>query len=364
MQNNKNKGKYISIVIPTYNEKENIKLLLEKLHVVLSKLNYEIVIIDDNSSDGTAEIAGSLTGTYPVKVIVRKDEKGLASAVVRGITESEGEIIGVMDADLQHPPEILIDMIAAIEKGADVAVASRYVEGGGCKDWGLLRRIESKTATLIASILLPSIRRIKDPMSGYFMVKRNALDGIELKPKGYKILLEILAKGKNLKTVEVPFIFLTRERGSSKLNFRQQIEYLKHVYQLMRSTGELTRFIKYCLVGASGIIVDEGIFWLLTGLAGLFNILAGAISAECAIISNYTLNNFITFADRSSSGARSFLGRMLKFNLVSISGIGIKLAVFWILTSIFGNYDLIFNLCGIAVATLWNYTVNTWWTWK
>jgi dolichol-phosphate mannosyltransferase len=357
-------GKYISIVIPTYNENDNIQPLTEKIHQVLGQLNYEIVIIDDNSNDGTAETANRLSRKYPVRTIVRKNEKGLASAVVRGFSEAEGEIIGVMDADLQHPPEILMDMISTIQKSADVAVASRYIEGGGCKDWGLLRRFESKVATFIANLLLPGTRNVKDPMSGYFMVTRKSVEAIDLKPKGYKILLEILVKAKNLKTVEVPFVFQTRERGSSKLNIRQQIDYLMHIYQLMRTTNELTRFLKYCLVGGSGIIVDEGIFWLLISFTGIFNVLAAAISAEVAIISNYTLNSFFTFADRSSGGIRSFFSRLLKFNLVCVSGIGIKLAVFWILTLIFGDFDLIFNLCGIAVATIWNYTVNTWWTWK
>jgi dolichol-phosphate mannosyltransferase len=356
--------KKLSIVVPTYNEKDNIVPLITRTATALGSLDYEIVVVDDNSKDGTAAAAGSMSPQYPVRVIVRKDEKGLASAVVRGFAEAKGEILGVIDADLQHPPEVLPSMVRAIEEGADAAVGSRYVPGGGCQGWSRLRILESKVATRFAHIMLPSIRKVKDPMSGFFMVTRKSIAGIDLRPSGYKILLEILVKGKIGKTVEVPFVFQVRERGSSKLNTKQQVEYLGHVFALMRYSGELKRIAKYCIVGGSGVIVDMGIFWLLTSFAGLFNVIAAAASAETAIITNYTFNNFYTFADRSKPGVRSFFSRLLKFNLVSLSGIGIKLAVFWALTLIFGSYDLLFNLCGIAVATAWNYTVNTWWTWK
>jgi dolichol-phosphate mannosyltransferase len=354
----------ISIVIPTYNEKDNIEPLLSRVGAVLQPYDYEILIIDDNSSDGTVELALEMASRYPLRVISRKTERGLASAVARGFVESYGEIVGVMDADLQHPPEVLIPMIKAVEKGADVAVASRYIAGGGCQDWSRLRILESKIATLFAHLFLRSARKVKDPMSGYFMVKRQTIDGVDLKPTGYKILLEVLVKGRIKEIAEVPFIFRVRERGSSKLNTRQQVEYLKHVVALMKYSGEFKRIMKYCAVGASGVVVDMGIFWLLTSIAGLFNVMAAALSAETAIITNYTFNNFFTFADRSVPGVSAFFNRLGRFNLVSLSGIGIKLAVFWILTLVFGQYDLVFNLCGIAVATVWNYTVNTWWTWK
>jgi len=374
MQDSKKK---ISIVVPTYNEKDNIEPLVNRIAAALRSFDYEIIIVDDDSKDGTAEAARGLSAEFPVRVIVRKNERGLASAVVKGFTESSGQIIGVIDADLQHPPEVLPSMVDAIEEGADVAVASRYVHGGGCEGWSRLRRAESKVATLIAHILLRSIRQVKDPMSGYFMLRRQSIADVDLKPSGYKILLEILVKGKINKTVEVPFVFRVRERGSSKLNTKQQVEYLKHLGSLMKYTGEFKRILKYCIVGASGVIVDMGIFWLLTAFTGVFEVFAAAISAETAIITNYTFNNFFTFADRSSPGIGPFLRRLFKFNMVSLSGIGIKLAVFWILVLIFGinrlafnigdlavTTGLIFNFCGIAVATVWNYTVNTWWTWK
>lgn len=356
--------KTISIIVPTYNEKDNLTPLVERLHAVLFKLNYEILVIDDNSSDGTAELARELSSKYPIRVTVRKTERGLASAVVHGLCHVSGEIIGVMDADLQHPPETVPSLITAVENGANIAVASRYVRGGECEGWGLIRRVQSKGATLLAHLFLARTRGVKDPMSGFFMLRRQAITEVELKPAGYKILLEILVKASYKSVVEVPYTFKLRSRGTSKLHLSQQMDYLKHLYALMRSTGEFMRFVKYCLVGASGIVVDEGIFWLLTEFGGLLNFLSAALSAEAAIITNFTLNNYFTFADRRLPGLKSSIIRFLKFNLVSLTGIGIKLAVFWALTSIFGSYDLWFNLCGISVAVFWNYLANTWWTWK
>lgn len=356
--------KTVSLIIPTYNERDNIIPLVERIHHALSSYEYRILFIDDDSSDGTAELATGLSQKYPVDVIVRKDKRGLASAVVDGLKHVTGDIVGIMDADLQHPPEILPDLLKEIEDGADIAIASRYVKGGACPGWGLVRRIISKGAISLAHILLPATRQIKDPMSGFFMFTRQAIADADLKPTGYKILLELLMQGKFHNAVEVPYTFKTRSRGESKLNARQQIDYLKHIYSLMRRTGELRRFIKFCLVGGSGVLVNMGLLWLLTEAAGLPYLLSSAISIETAIISNFTLNDFFTFPDRRSPTIRSSLNRLLKFNLVCLGGLAINLGVLWLLTDIFGVYYLISNLVGIAVAVLWNYTINTWWTWR
>lgn len=243
-------------------------------------------------------------------------------------------------------------------------VASRYAKGGACRGWGLIRRIISKGATFLAHLLLPSTRRFSDPMSGFFILKRQVITGADLEPTGYKILLEMINEGQFQKMAEVPYTFGVRGRGQSKLSARQQIEYLKHLFSLMRRAGELTRFVRFCLVGLSGVGVDEGIFWLLHEFAGLFKFLSATISAEAAIISNFTLNDYFTFRDRRLSGAKSFLNRLVKFNVVGLGGMGIKLAVLWLLTAVFGVHDLLFNLCGIVVAILWNYLVNSWWTWR
>ncbi len=354
----------LSIVIPTYKERDNIVPLVTSLHKVLDGYNYEIVIVDDNSQDGTFDLVNTLSQNYPVKIFVRKDKRGLSSAVVDGFSFSSGKVIAVMDGDLQHPPEIIPDLLREIDRGVDLTIASRYVEGGSCENWVMVRSINSKGAIFLAHLLLPKTRRVRDPMSGFFMVRRDVVTNADLNPIGYKILLEILMVGHFDTVTEVPFTFRCRSKGESKLNSRQQIEYLKHLYRLMRRTGELMRFLKYCIVGASGVIVDEGIFWALTGLTSILALAAGAISAEAAIISNFTFNNYFTFSNRRLPGIKPFLARLLKFNMVSLIGIGVKLTVFWLLTTIFGAYDLLFNLCGIAVATAWNYTMNMWWTWK
>jgi len=354
----------ISILVPTYREKDNLEALVSGIHKALYDYNYEIVIVDDNSGDGTCELIHALSKTYPIRIVVRKDKRGLASAVADGFSFTSSGLIVVMDGDMQHPPEVIPSLMKELENGSDIVVASRYVEGGGCENWSTLRNINSKGAILLSHVLLPKSRKVLDPMSGFFALRRSVIEKAQLAPIGYKILLEVLIMGDWERASEVPFLFKCRTRGKSKLNIGQQIEYLKHLYRLMKRSGELSRFLKYCIVGGSGVIVDEGIFWLLTGFAGTAALAAGAISAEAAIISNYTFNNFYTFRDRRSPGINSFFQRLLKFNAVSLGGIALKLLVFWLLTVIFGEYDLLFNLCGIAAATIWNYSVNTRWTWK
>jgi len=357
-------SKAISLVIPTYNERDNIISLVKRIHDALSHYGYEIVFVDDNSGDGTAQLVAALAAEYPLRVIVRKNKRGLASAVVDGLRQATGQIVGVMDADLQHPPEVLTSLLQEMGNGADIAIASRYTEGGACQGWGLARRIISKGAIFLAHLLLPSIRQVSDPMSGFFMFNRQVVANASLEPTGYKILLEILIEGKYRNIAEVPYTFRTRGMGESKLNAGQQIDYLKHIYSLMRRKGELLRFAKFCLVGLSGVLVNMGLLWLLTEFAGLFYLISAAISIETSIISNFVLNNYFTFADRGSPGIKSFLARMLKFNLVSLAGLVVNMGVLWLLTEGFGVYYLLSNLFGIAGATLWNYLVNTWWTWR
>lgn len=369
-------NKTISLIIPTYNERDNIAPLTERIHNALSTRNYEILFIDDDSADGTAELAESLSGKYPVRVIVRKGKKGLASAVVDGISQASGDIITVMDADLQHPPEVLPGLLEAIEKGADIAVGSRYVPGGGCLGWSFIRRMMSKGAIFIAHLMLPATRKVKDPMSGLFAFRRDVVKDAKLNPSGFKILLEILIMGKFKSVTEVPFTFITRERGESKLTTRQQVDYLKHIYSLMRRTGELARFIKFCLVGGSGVIVNYGLYWILTRFAGFTPIndiaasgiasgnLAMAISIETSIITNFFLNNHFTFADRKAKKAGAFLRALFNFNLICIIGGLIQIGIANLFAVTIGINDLIAVLVGIAVATLWNYFLNNWWTWK
>ena len=368
--------KSVSIVIPTYNERDNITPLVQRLSQSLTGYKYDIIFVDDDSKDGTAEAASELKTDYPLDVMVRKGKKGLASAVVDGIAATRGDVIAVMDADLQHPPEVLPELLKAIAGGADIAVASRYVPGGGCQGWGFIRRLISRGAIFISQLFLPLTRKVKDPMSGFFVIDREVTAGVCLDPCGFKILLEILMLGKYQKVAEVPFTFVTRQMGDSKLSARQQIDYLRHVLSLMLRCGELTRFVKFCVVGLSGVGVNYGLYWMLTRFAGfaplddaaaggiLSGNLAMAISIETSIITNFILNNYFTFADRNVRGAKAFIKRLVNFNLICLIGGLIQIGVANLFAVTFGIYDLIAVLAGIAVATLWNFLLNNWWTWR
>ncbi len=369
-------NKTVSLIIPTFNEHDNVMPLVQRLGKALANYDYEIVFIDDNSTDGTAELAETLKDKHPVKVIVRKDKRGLASAIVDGLSYANGDTIGVMDADLQHPPEVVPRLIEAMDRGDDIVVASRYIEGGGCQGWSFRRRLISRGAIFLAHLLLPATRKVNDPMSGFFMFKKDIASSKCLNPSGFKILLEILMVGKFQKVSEVPFTFVTREKGESKLNARQQIDYLKHIFSLMQRTGELLRFIKFILVGLSGVGVNYGLYWILTRFAGFAPLddaatggivsgnLAMAISIEASIITNFLLNNYFTFADRNTGGIKALLGRLINFNLICLIGGLIQIGVANLLAITFGIYDLIAIPIAIIVATLWNYLLNNWWTWR
>ena len=213
----------VSVVVPTYQEKTNIKLLIERIGAVLEGRDYETIVVDDNSPDGTAEVAASLAMSYPVRVIKREGIRGLGSAILEGFRNAKGDIVGVIDADLQHPPELLNTLVNTIENGADIAIASRYVHGGGIENWSLTRRLISKGAITLARPLT----KVKDPMSGCFMLHRETVEGKNFGSKGYKILLEILVKGKFRRIKEVPYTFRDRQSGKSKLNLREYIRYLR-----------------------------------------------------------------------------------------------------------------------------------------
>jgi len=354
----------ISIIVPTYNECDNIEQLIKRVDTSLQGYDCELIVVDDNSTDGTIDIVKKLSSAYPVKLIVRTTERGLATAVIEGIRQAQGNLIGVIDADLQHPPEVLPSIIKAIEDGADIVFASRYVPGGGVPNWGLLRRIISKGAGTLAHIFLPSSRRINDPMSGFFMFRRKCVDINKLKPTGYKIALEVLLTGDFKHPAEVPFIFEERSAGSSKLKWNTQLDYLKHIFSLMRRTGELTMFIKFVIVGLTGTVVNIGLYTLLVHFTGLANYdwLAVLIGIEVSIITNFLLNDTFTFKERRAG--RSFINRLGKFNLMCLTGAAIQWGIFMLLTRVFNVYDILSNFTGIVVAFLWNYFINRNWTWR
>ena len=215
------------MVVPTYNEAGNIQTLLEEIHDSLKAVDYEIIVVDDDSPDGTSKVAEELGGEYPVRVITRRDERGLSSAVLKGISESEGDVVAVMDADLSHSPEYLKTMLDEIGEH-DIVVGSRLVKGGVVELWPFYRKLISEGARVLA---IP-LTHVKDFLSGYFMLKKEVVDGVELNPIGYKILLEILVKGRYGKVKEVPIIFRNRTGGKSKMTLSTHYEYVVHLMRL------------------------------------------------------------------------------------------------------------------------------------
>jgi dolichol-phosphate mannosyltransferase len=219
----------LSIVIPTYNEAPNIRILLQRIDAAMKGIKYECVVVDDNSPDKTWEAAEGEATKYPVRVIRRTTERGLASAVVRGMREAKGAFICVMDSDLSHPPEVIPRLLKkAHEGGADAVVASRYMKEGAVEEWPLHRKIISMGATILAKPVIS----VSDPMSGFFLVKRAKLDFESIRPIGYKIMLETLIKSRISSIAEVPYVFTNRAAGRSNLGMKQYMEYVVQLKDL------------------------------------------------------------------------------------------------------------------------------------
>lgn len=240
----------LSLVIPTYKESQNIPTLIQKLTQLLdTKIpnTYELIVVDDNSPDLTWKIAQNMTPKYPqLRVMCRKKERGLSTAVIRGWQVAKGDILGVIDGDLQHPLETILKLLAQIEKGADLAVASRHITDGGVSDWNIVRRFLSRGAQILGLVILPEVvGRVSDPLSGYFMVRRGAIANQTLNPKGYKILIEILGRGHIGLIQEVGYVFQERLEGESKVTWKQYIEYLQHLLTLRLARWHIGRFISF-----------------------------------------------------------------------------------------------------------------------
>ncbi|HEY9634215.1 MAG TPA: glycosyltransferase [Coleofasciculaceae cyanobacterium] len=362
----------LSLVIPTYNEGKNVHKIVSLLSEILDGIipdAYELIVVDDNSPDGTWQIAAELMPQYPqLRVMRRVEERGLSTAVIRGWQASQGEVLGVIDADLQHPPEVLAKLWSEINRGADLAVASRHVEEGGVSDWSVVRRFLSRGAQTLGLILLPGVvGRVSDPMSGYFLVRRSCLVGRTLSPLGYKILIEVLARGRVPWIGEVGYVFQERLEGESKVTGKQYIDYLRHLLRLRLSLGPVGRLIRFGLVGLTGVVVDMGILYFLSDPSTLGWPLTRSkiIASELAIINNFVWNDFWTFGDiaRRQPGKRQRLKRLLKFNTVCLAGLVLNV----LLLNLFFNFGLnryVANLIAIAFVTLWNFWVNLKLSWR
>jgi dolichol-phosphate mannosyltransferase len=363
----------LSLVLPTYNEGKNIVSMLEQLIPVLDNvahLQYEIIVVDDDSPDRTWEKALGLAERFPqVRVIRRQGERGLSTAVIRGWQAARGRFLGVMDADLQHPPEVAANVAREMMRGADLGIASRHVEGGGVSDWSLVRRLISRGAQMIGYMLLPEVvGRITDPMSGFFMIRRTALQGRRLNPLGYKILIEVLGRGQVGWISEVPYTFRERAEGSSKLTNQIYLQYFQHLLRLRLFLLHESKFVRFCVVGCSGVIIDMSLLFLLSDpkMLGWGLTRSKLLAAEAALFNNFIWNDLWTFGSvsqhQNAMGQR--VKRFLKFNAICSLGIFFNIAILNIEFNWFHMNRYVANLVAIGVVTLWNYKSNKEFSWR
>ncbi|MFA4849648.1 MAG: glycosyltransferase family 2 protein [Methanoregula sp.] len=362
----------LTVIIPTFKEEANIRNIVTEVDAVFERnnLNGEILIVDDNSPDGTIPIVNEIKKTKPnVNIIVRLADHGLSQSVAEGFIHASSDILVVIDADLSHPPSLIPVMYTEILDGNDIVIGSRYMEGGGIKKWPLKRRIISLGATFLGRLLFPDI---SDPVSGFFAIRKSVVAKAALKPRGYKILLEVLGKGIWEKDKEIPFEFVDREIGSSKLKLKTIIDYAHQVIDITlfsflhhesAAWREWKKLFKFGLVGISGIIVNMGLLWYLTEFVGLYYLVSSLFAIEMSILNNFIWNDLWTFKSGASHKLTSRLHRLISFHVVSAGGLIINMGILYLLTSVGGVYYLISNIIGILVGFGWNFMVNRRVTW-
>ena len=361
----------LTLVVPTYNERNNLPALLERVEAALTACGepFEVIVVDDDSPDGTSEVARSLAARHGwLRVLTRKHQRDLSTAVLAGWFATRGEILGVIDGDLQHPPELLPVLLRRLrETGADIVIASRHVKEGGVSKWSLFRRLISWAATLMAGFILPgTLSRVRDPMSGFFLLRRPVVENSPLRPVGYKILLEVLAKGDYHRCEEVPYIFQERFRGGSKMGLRTSWQYLLHLASIALDTGEARRVFRYAAVGFSGAVVNFGASELLVRFFSTLPALALLASPAPAIVSNFLLNDRFTFPEtrRRTPGTAAAAGRFVRFLLVVLIGAFFNLTLASTLMRLARAPLELAVLAGIGAAAAWNFVLNSRVTWK
>ena len=344
----------VSIVVPTYREATNLRALARRVASVMAATGgpWELVLVDDDSRDGTEDIVAELAGWLPVRLYVRRDvPRDLSLAVLDGFRVARGDRLVVMDADLSHPPEQIPALLAALGPGT-IAIGSRYAPGGWLDErWGLWRRLVSRVATLLARPLGGG----QDPMSGFFAIDRGALpDRSVLHPVGYKIALELVVRGR-LRVREVPIAFRDRERGTSKMGLRTQVAYLRHLHRLyLAKFGAPARVASFLAVGASGFVVDVACYLSLQAL-GLEHRLARFLSFWPALTWNWRLNRVLTFAERPRRPPARQWGQ---FALASLLGLGVNVGSYALLTTFVGPFAqrrLSALIVGVALGSVVNY---------
>ena len=378
----------VSVIVPTYNEADNIVEVIDRLRRVLAGQAHEIIIVDDDSPDGTWQLARRHGADDPaVRVIRRIGERGLASAVLDGMAAAEGDALAVIDGDLQHDESVLPSMVRSVlDDGADVCVGTRTAESGSFGDRARSRQWVTAAGTALVRRLLPRLRRTSDPLSGFFVVSRRlyerAAPRISRGLREYKILWAFLARSGGLTVTEVGYGFRPRGGGETKLSGAVLLDDLVNALALRLGAAVSPLFVKYCLVGASGVAVSLAVYGL-GELAGLPTISLGItpdlnpiyvsalLGIQASILTNFVANNYFTFYDRRYRGW-GLLGGLLLFQAVSVVGVFVQLAVFQLLhrngfPTASASADVavaINNSIGLAVATVTNFFLNVSITWN
>jgi dolichol-phosphate mannosyltransferase len=352
----------LSIVIPTYNEKENIQSLIQKIQIEFEKssIKGEIIIVDDNSPDGTGDILEELKKkTKNLKIIHRKGKFGLSSAVLEGWKIAEGEVLGVMDADLSHPPEKIHELYNPIKNNqVDFTIGSRYAKGGEIEGWNFKRKIMSKGATFLARFFTS----VRDPMTGFFIIKKECIKDKTINPKGFKILLELILKADYKKIKEIPIKFTNRIKGKSKADASEIFLYLKNLFGYKKYIRKgLKEFFKFAFVGLIGTFINIAILYLLTEGFGIYYLFSAVISFLVAMTNNFFWNKIWTFKEKINS---SLGKKYVKFSLISVVALIVNLFFLYLFTDILGIYYLLSQVLAIGIALIINFLGNKSWTFR
>jgi dolichol-phosphate mannosyltransferase len=353
----------LSVVVPTLNESANVPLLVEKLHRVLDGIRWEVVFVDDDSRDGTADVARALSQTDPhVRCLQRIGRRGLSSACIEGILATAAPIVAVMDADLQHDESILPQMYAAIRSGeAEVAIGSRHVEGGGIGEWDSTRARISDVATKLSRLIVHA--DIADPMSGFFMLRRDTFEAAvrNLSGQGFKILLDIFASSpRPPRFREFAYQFRLRQHGESKLDAMVVWEYLMLIADKLIGHIVPVRFALFALIGVFGIGANLIVLGIVLHLDGSFA--EGAwIGTLAAMVFNFLLNNQLTYRDRRLRGRKLVRGLItfcIGCSVGALANVGVAAVVFGR-----GQTWLLAGLAGALIGAVWNYAIASTYTW-
>lgn len=354
----------VSVVSPTYQEVENIPLLAARVNAALANDSYELLIVDDDSGDGTAAVCAQLAKTLPVRLLSRTENRGLSPAVIDGITHAKGEFVVVIDADLSHPPEKISEIVTMLANGeADFVVGSRYVKGGELdEDWPWYRKINSLGATLLAKPLVP----LADPMSGFFALRRDGMPQKNLSPIGYKIGLEIAVKAgwPRERIREAPIRFDDRQHGKSKMTMGQQFNYLRHLRRLYHYRWpKRMELLQFTAVGGSGFVLDVAAYFALLAV-GVPHLAARALAFWPAVTSNWFLNRIMTFKTRVRTEAKK---QWFQYVAVSIAGFAINWGTYaglTLQTEFFAEQHFVALMMGVLAGTAFNFISSDWLVFK